>query len=127
MADQDHAATELRGPFTLDAAHLSFAGRIPPQVDAARTRYLEVDVTEVSNPGKVRVTFAVQEAGTGGAKVLLGTFALFPPDNPGRFLIGTRDKLKQGGSIVVEMRVLDPVGPESELRVTIGRIAFREK
>jgi hypothetical protein len=94
-------------------------------IGAARQKFVRIDVTDVRNPKRLRLTFEVRYRRDEGADVLLGTFALFPPDNPGEFLVATRGRLRDEGSIVVSMQVLDPVGPNDDVRVRLKPISFR--
>ncbi len=94
---------------------------------AALQKFVQIEITEVHNPKKLRVTFEVHYRLDNGEETLLGTFALFPPDNPGDFIVATRGELRNQGEIVVSMQVLDETDPEDELQVTMKPISFREK
>jgi hypothetical protein len=60
----------------------------------------------------------------GGQKIRLGTFSLYPADNPGKFIVPTQGQLTRDGSIIVSLLVTDPVPKDVPLRVGIGRIAL---
>ena len=53
--------------------------------------------------------------------------ALYPPDNPGTFLVATRGSIRPDGAIVVSMVVLDETEPSDQVQVTLKRIVFREQ
>jgi len=92
--------------------------------DPASAKFAEVDIAEVRNPKKIRVTFEVHFQPENGERILLGSFALFPPDNPGRFIVPTRGRVRGGGELVLSMKVLDEVGAGDEVEVNVRRISF---
>jgi hypothetical protein len=59
-----------------------------------------------------------------GEQSLLGIFSLFPPDNPGRFIIATQGKLEMGGTIVVALTPLEESENQKGIRVRLKRISF---
>jgi hypothetical protein len=61
-----------------------------------------------------------------GARFWLGTFALYPVDHPGHFIVPTKGRVRAGGSLVVSMAVPGPgADPEgNRVRVGIGGIAL---
>jgi hypothetical protein len=102
--------------------------RIRPELDQpARRKFVEIEVTDVVNPKRIRITFEVHYRPDEGDKALLGSFALFPPDHPGNFLVATGGKVRNEGAIVLSMVVLDETGPDDQVRVTVKRISFRDK
>jgi hypothetical protein len=114
--------------FSLDLANRSVTKPIGPELaDAASARFVEVDISEVENPKKIRLTFEVHYQSGSGERVQLGTFALFPPDNPGRFLVATKGRLRSGGAIVLSMVPLDEVGPRDRVQVKVRRISVRQE
>ena len=56
--------------------------------------YLEFVVTDVQNPAKHTAIFNVISISSTGDENIIGSFALFPPDNPGRFIVRLRDQTK---------------------------------
>lgn len=109
----------------LDIAHPSVSQCIDPITEGTRgATFVQVDVAEVANPGKYGLSFDVYYQPTGGEKIRLGTFSLFPADNPGKFIVPTQGKVNREGSIVVFMLVTDTVADGVPLKVGIGRIAL---
>jgi hypothetical protein len=78
----------------------------------ANAKFVQVEVAEVRNPNRYALTFEVHYQPKDGPKVKLGSFSLFPADNPGTFIVATQGKVKQGGAIVITMVVLDRVTSE---------------
>ena len=95
--------------------------------EAAEQKFIQLEITEVHNPKQIRLTFEVHYRPEHGEESLLGTFALFPPDNPGNFIVATRGELRSEGTVVLSMQVLDEVESEDEIRVTLKPISFRKE
>lgn len=128
MAEERSSAAVSEDSFSLDLANRSVSKPIGPGLaEPASARFVEVDVAEVSNPKRIRLTFEVHYQGGNGEKLLLGSFALYPPDNPGTFIVATRGRLRSGGSVILSMKVLDRVGPEDRVRVKVRRISLRQE
>lgn len=98
---------------------------VKPAEDLRGGRLVEVEIAEVVNPAEVRLSFEVSYRPPGGEERRLGSFALFPPHNPGTFLVPTRGELAPGGTIELRMTLLDEPGPADEIRVVVARIALR--
>ena len=128
MADEKISAAGREGSFTLDLTNRSVTIPIGPELgDTASAKFVEIDIAAVLNPKRIRLTFEVHHQRENGEKLLLGSFALFPPDNPGKFIVATRGRLRSGGAIVLSMLVLDEVGPEDRVRVEVRQINFRHE
>lgn len=126
MAEETSAAAPREESFSLDLANRSVTKPIE-LADPASAKLVEIDISEVENPKKIRLTFEVHLQPGSGEKVELGTFALFPPDNPGRFLVATGGRLRSGGAVVLSMVPLDEVGQQDRVRVTVRSISFRQE
>lgn len=129
--EQDKGAVDLR----LDERRKEVASYLTPKsrtflrpIDqsAEGQELVEIEIAEVVNPEKIRVIFEVHFRHE-EEKVLLGTFGLYPPDEPGTFLVTTQGRLAAEGSIVLTMEVLDEVEPGSPLQVGVGLISFRKE
>jgi hypothetical protein len=116
-------------PFTLTPEHLVASIAIPAEVMAAAWPVLEVDVTELSNPGMVPIGVAVSMV-SGDRKIPMGNFAFFPSDNKGNFMIDSRSAFAQVGRsgtahLVFELEKLRPSAAWQPLRVTIAPPRWR--
>lgn len=128
MAGEKASAAEQEAPFTLDLSNRSVTKPIDPGfADPASARFVEIDIDDVENPKKIRLSFEVHHQRGDGSQELLGTFSLYPPENPGKFIVGTRGSLRSGGAIVLSMLVLDKTGPEDKVRVAVRRISLRRE
>jgi len=73
-------------------------------------KFVRVDIDRVRNPGVVGLAFQVHFQDKGDAREYLGSFALFPANNPGRFIVPARGLIGSEGEIALTM---DPV-PEAD-------------
>jgi hypothetical protein len=87
-------------------------------------KFVQVDVAQVINPRKYGLSLEVYYQPTGGQKIRLGTFSLYPADNPGKFIVPTEGHVNREGSIIVSLLVMDPVANGVPLKVGIRKIAL---
>ena len=110
--------------YALDLTTRSAVQSIDPEtVEPQTKKFVQITVTDVINPRKIPLSFEVHYQPVQGEKLFLGTFALFPPDNPGNFIIATQGKLQTGGVIIVSFMPLEESPDLSDLRVRL-RIAL---
>ena len=116
------------GPrYEMDLANRTVVQRIGTEVaDPASRRFVQFEVVRVENPRRLPLSFEVRYEDETGRRTWLGSFALFPPDNPGKFLVPTGGRLRAGGAVVVTMVVLQEPRPDDRVRVTLRRFSFRE-
>jgi hypothetical protein len=81
-------------------------------------------VAEVLNPKRYALTFEVHYQPTSTAKIYLGSFSLYPADNPGKFIVPTQGKVKNGGAIVLSMVIADKVDTRDPVKVRVKKIKF---
>src|SRR5262249_17125081 len=94
--------------YNVDIAHPTIQYKIELSSAALKqARFVEVVVAQVFNPKRYGLTFDVVFEARGSAAVRLGAFSLYPPDNPGTFIVPTHGKVGPEGSIVVSMVVTD--------------------
>jgi hypothetical protein len=127
MADEQDLMVEPEPTLRLDLSHRSLVQTVEPAAAAEEQKLVEIEIPEVVNPKRIRLTFEVHYQPEDGDRVLLGTFALFPPDNPGKFLVATRGEVRAGGSLELSMQVLDEVGPEDVVRVDVRPMSLRRE
>ena len=109
----------------LDTSRASVSQPVDPAAEGFQgNKFVQVAVVRVVNPGKYGLSFDVYYQPTGGEKLRLGTFALYPADNPGKFIVPTQGLVNREGSIIVSLIVTDSVPSGVPLRVGIGRIAL---
>ncbi len=110
--------------FYLDLNSPTIVQAIESRDEAAGRRFVRVEVVEVQNPKKYPVTFQVHYQPSAGEKIYLGSFGLFPSDNPGKFIVSTQGKLKDEGSILLTLVVGSKVEAADTVKVGVKKITF---
>jgi hypothetical protein len=97
---------------TVEAVDSAGAGR----------RFVRIEVAEVRNPKQYPVSFLVRYRDRDGTTTDLGSFALFPPDNPGSFIVPTKDRVRPGGSLVLSLVVPHEAGAGDTVQTVVKRL-----
>jgi hypothetical protein len=87
-------------------------------------KFVQVEVTKVVNPKKYPLTFQVHYQLNSKVKTYLGSFSLYPSDNPGKFIVATQGKLKNEGAIILSLVIPDNVDAGDTIKVAIKKIRF---
>lgn len=125
MAGNGDAGLAVAPGYTLDLANRTAVRTVDQEITAPQAKkFVQIEVADVFNPQRIPLTFNVYYQATHGEKSLLGTFSLFPPDNPGTFIVATRGKLQRGGLIIISLVPLEQADEEAEIRVQLKRISF---
>ncbi|MGC1521308.1 MAG: hypothetical protein WA803_07185, partial [Steroidobacteraceae bacterium] len=90
--------------------------------DATTFDFVQVRIAHVVNPQRIGVLFEVAFLADGGSRVRLGSFSLFPPDNPGQFIVATQHRVRSSGSIIVSLHTAQPADASTPLSIDIGSI-----
>ncbi|NOT57906.1 MAG: hypothetical protein HOP18_25160 [Deltaproteobacteria bacterium] len=123
-----NSPTGSEASYHLDRNNTSVTQPIGPGLrDPEKQKFLEIVVIAVLNPKKLPLLFEVHYQGDDQKKVFLGTFSLFPPDQPGTFIVATRGQLRSAGVLVLSMVVPAGIPANDAIRVTLERIRFREE
>lgn len=109
--------------FYLDLAHRSITQPVEPN-ELSGARFVQVEVTEVVNRKRVPLSFEVRYQAKDKTRIYLGSFALYPADNPGKFIVATQGKVKGDGAIVLTLVVPEKVEAEDVVKVGIKRISL---
>ncbi|HEV7745273.1 MAG TPA: hypothetical protein VGO56_09795 [Pyrinomonadaceae bacterium] len=110
--------------YYLDLDKPSIVQPIAPNDNAEGSRFVKVEVTEVVNQKKHPVAFEVYYQAKTNERIYLGSFGLFPSDNPGKFIVATQGKLKNEGAIVLTLVKPAKVDPGDLLKVAVKKISF---
>jgi len=110
----------------LDLANRSMTQAVEPD-EVSGARFVQVEVTEVANRKKIPLSFEVRYQGKDDTRIYLGSFALYPPDNPGKFIVATQGKVKGDGAIVLTLVVSEKVDAEDIVKVGIKRIRLAKE
>jgi hypothetical protein len=111
--------------YELTLASRSVAQQIDPGIASPHAvKFVQFEVADVINPDKIPLAFYVHYRPLRGEESFLGTFSLFPPDNPGKFIVATQGRLEPGGTIVVSLTPLEESRGQNGVRVRLKRISF---
>jgi hypothetical protein len=113
--------------YFLDLGSPSFEQQIDRQNDDERAKFVQVEVVSVTNPKKHPVSFKVYFQPKDSDRIYLGSFSLFPADNPGKFIVATQGKVVGRGKLVLEMSTTDKVDRADVLKVGIKKIRLRKQ
>lgn len=89
---------------------------------AGEYRFVQVRVTRVVNPKKYPIAFQVHYQSSSGVKTYLGSFSLYPSDNPGTFIVATQGKLKNEGAIILSMVMPDKADAGDTIKVAVKKM-----
>jgi len=106
--------------YYLDINKPSFEQAIEPGIAAnAMPKFVQVEVTQVTNPKKHPLTFEVRYRSTSNAPIYLGSFSLYPSDNPGKFLVATQGMVTGEGAIILSLVTPDKTDSRDVIRVAV--------
>ena len=92
--------------------------------DPATARFVQVEVVKITNPQKRPAEFQVHYQPNDGEKILLGAFSLYPPDNPGKFIVPTQGKVKAEGKLILSLVKSDQMVPGDVVKVDVHTMKF---
>jgi len=85
-------------------------------------KFVLVKISLVINPESIPIAFMVHYQRPGQEKLYLGSFALFPANNPGQFIVPTQGKVGQDGEVVLSMEPLKNLDTASSVRVHVSQV-----
>jgi hypothetical protein len=94
----------------------------PRNVGAEPYKFVRVEVAEVVNPKKHPLTFEVRYQSKSDVIAYLGSFSLYPSDNPGKFIVATQGKVKDEGAIILSLVTPDKTDSRDTIRVTVRKL-----
>ena len=110
--------------YYLDLDSPSIVQPVSRNDNAEGNRFVQVEVVKVVNPKNLPVAFQVYYQTRTSDKLYLGSFGLFPSDNPGKFIVATQGKLKNEGAIVLTLVRPDKIDAGDVIKVGIRKIRF---
>ena len=111
------------GSRVLDLEHPQLSQRID-DANPDTFDFVRLTVAQVNNPKHVGLIFGVEFIPDGGTRTNLGGFSLYPPDNPGVFIVSTHHLVKSAGLVVVTLHTATPVDSGTPLSVRMGAIGL---
>jgi hypothetical protein len=109
---------------SLEHPHLQQKINVEDDGDPLQARFVQVEVINVKNPQKRPAQFEVHYQPADGEKILLGGFSLYPPDNPGKFIVPTQGKVKRDGMLILTLVRSDQVVPGDVVEMTVHPMKF---
>jgi hypothetical protein len=94
--------------------------------DVQTAKFVQVEITSVQNPRKSALSFEVHYEPSAGQNIYLGTFSLYPADNPGTFIVPTQGKLKNQGALILSMTISDKDN-NGDIKVGVKKLQLRQK
>ena len=122
---EDKRTPENNGTlYHLDAQKPTLVQPIEAADRAQDAKFVQVEVVEVKNPKNLTATFKVEYQTKDQEKFFLGTFSLYPSDNPGKFIVATQGRLRNQGSVVLTLVIPDEFKSGDVFSLTVKRMKF---
>ena len=121
---EDKRTPENKTLYYLDVKKPSLIQAVEPADRAQGSKFVQVEIVEVKNPKNLIATFKVEYQTKDNERVFLGTFTLYPSDNPGKFIVATKGKLRNEGAVVLTLVLPAEVKSDDVLSVAVKRMAF---
>jgi hypothetical protein len=113
--------------YKLNTGNRSISQPIDPGLsDLHSYKFLEIEVVNVINPNNIPIQFEVYYQVENRDKILLGTFSLYPPDNPGKFIVATQGKIKPEGELTLSLVLPEKTDADNQLQITVKKIGFKK-
>ena len=98
------------------SARLFEQSELPP----GGRHFLEFVVTDVLNPARQAAIFNVVSIQPTGDEDIVGSFALFPPDNPGRFTVLLDERVESVAAIGIRVEFSGSPGVQDAFSVRVA-------
>lgn len=90
------------------------------------SRFVLVDVAEINNPDRFPLSLGVYFQPSEGERIHLGSFAPYPVDQPGRFIVPVRGLVHDDGCILVRIDPGDEQAIPERLEVRVRRVMLTD-
>ena len=112
--------------FTFTAKNRTARQELPSDLRSPQDyKFVEVVVVDVVNPKQHAIRFEVHYRPPNEGTIFLGTFSLFPADNPGSFIVPTQGKLRSEGELILSLVLPEDVPMSDALRITTRNMTLR--
>ena len=98
--------------------------RLPVAGKNLNSKFVEVQIDKVLNTGMYNLAFEISFQQKDNEKLFLGTFSLFPANNPGRFIVATQKLIKNDGDIILSFPIPEDFKKPDTISVSIKSIKF---
>jgi len=114
--------------YIINANNLSVVYQVQhADIKPQHKKFIQVKIKSVINPSKISLSFNVYRLPITGKKSFVGTFSLFPSDNPGNFIVATQGKFKIDDQVEVALDVIDAIDKNINLQITIDSISMIDR
>jgi hypothetical protein len=90
-------------------------------------KFVQIEISKIDNPKRYAIQFKLYYLPPNKEKVYLGSFSTYPADNPGKFIVATQGKIKDEGSLMLSMTLIDKPEPEDNVQVAIRKMTCRSE
>ena len=122
---QAGCTSPMDSTFVLDIEQSSISIEVDRYGFTESNQFIEIEIVEVKNPDNYPVTFEVHKKGANQAKPQLGTFSLYPNDNPGKFIVAVGENIGNGDQLIIKLVLPDGAKNKNDLTITGGTISFK--
>ena len=119
----DIEETQEDETINLNLGHLSYRQKIDSDKDGKGSEFIKIQVVDVTNPKLHSIAVEVFHL-ENGTENILGSFALYPSDNIGNFLIATQGKLNPGGTVLLKLVVPEITKQSDSVNITLKKVSF---
>lgn len=118
-------------PLTLTGNRVTGSFRVTPETLASRPVAVELQISKVLNPAGAPLSVFVylsrggKKAQSDGQRIPIGSFSLYPPDQPGKFMLRASTALSKLGpgrddvQLVIELKRVDETKPWTNVELTV--------
>src|SRR5690606_19464377 len=85
-------------------------------------KFLLFEIVKVINPRSIPLNFIVHYQKPGKEQLYLGSFALYPNNNPGRFIVATQRMIDGEGEVVLSLSPTEPEIQMESVRLLVGPV-----
>ncbi len=111
--------------FYLDIARPRMTQVIDPRAGTNEPyKFVQAEVFAVTNPRQHSLTFQVHYQANSETPSYLGSFSLYPADNPGKFIVATQGKVKNEGSVILSLVRPEQSTESDSIRVAVKKLTF---
>jgi hypothetical protein len=123
----DRPVTPQNQLLHLDLTSPTLTQWLGAQRDVRDAKFVEIEVVRVVNPKYFPVTIRVDYAQAPGRGQIahLGSFSLYPVNNPGTFIVGTQDELRPDGAVILTLERPEKAQAADTLALWLRPLKFR--
>jgi hypothetical protein len=128
MVREGNAGPGPEVSYSLTVIKSNVVQRIGPELrEPEKQKFVQIELTRISNPNKQPLIFEVYFLAQNGDKTFLGTFSPYPPDNPGKFIVPTKGRLRNDGAVVLSMLLPNTTESKCAVSIKVRKFTFRER